>query len=164
MAREITTGTKTPEIRSASRWIGALDPCASCTRRMIWESTVSCPTRATRKWKAPFRLSVAPMTRSPRSPGDRHRLAGKHGLVHIAGAFEDHSVGRNLFARAAPRPHRPPAAGPARSPPLLPSRRTRAVEGRKPIRRRSAPEVRPFARASSRLPSSTSAMIQVTAS
>ena len=65
MAIDSTTGTNTAETRSASRWIGALLPCACWTRRMIRDSTVSPPTRSTRTRSAPFRLSVAPMTVSP---------------------------------------------------------------------------------------------------
>jgi len=65
IAIRITTGTNTAEIRSASRWIGALLPCASSTRRMIRERTVSRPTWVTRKWNEPPRLMVAPTTLSP---------------------------------------------------------------------------------------------------
>ena len=66
MAIEITTGTKTPLIRSASRWIGAREPCASrislhdlrehaVARRASWRGSGS----------APVRLIVPPITRSP---------------------------------------------------------------------------------------------------
>ena len=94
----------------------------------------------------------------------RHRLAGEHGLVHVARAFEDHSVGGDLLAGTDDASSPSAELRPAGSPVSIPPRSTRAVVGRKPISRRSAPEVRPLARASSRLPSSTSAMIQVTAS
>ena len=39
-----TTGTKTPDTRSASRWIGALLPCASPTSRTMPASSVWLPT------------------------------------------------------------------------------------------------------------------------
>ena len=52
-AMAIMAGTKTLETRSARRWIGALVPCASSTRRMIWASTVSWPTLVARKVKLP---------------------------------------------------------------------------------------------------------------
>ena len=60
-----TTGTKMPETRSASFWIGALLPWASETMRTIWASTVSVPTLVARIVNAPERLIVAPNTSSP---------------------------------------------------------------------------------------------------
>ena len=36
----MTTGTNTADTRSARRWIGALEPWASSTSRMIWASAV----------------------------------------------------------------------------------------------------------------------------
>ena len=47
-AIHMTTGTKTPATLSASLAIGALDAPASSTRRMIWLSVVSSPTRDAR--------------------------------------------------------------------------------------------------------------------
>ncbi len=43
MASEITTGTKTPLMRSASFWMGAREPWASRIRRTICASTLSAP-------------------------------------------------------------------------------------------------------------------------
>jgi hypothetical protein len=43
IAIEITTGTKTPLIRSASRWIGAREPCASLISVTICASTLLAP-------------------------------------------------------------------------------------------------------------------------
>ena len=63
-----TAGTKTAEIRSARAWIGALEPCASSTMRMIRDSTVSRPTRVTRKTRDPLPLSVPPVTAIARRP------------------------------------------------------------------------------------------------
>ena len=60
-----TVGTKTLATLSASRWIGALEPCASSTSRMICASAVSLPTLVAVKRKAPVRFTVAPITRSP---------------------------------------------------------------------------------------------------
>ena len=45
-AMPMTTGTNTPATLSASLAIGALEAPASSTRRMIWDSVVSSPTRA----------------------------------------------------------------------------------------------------------------------
>ena len=44
----ITAGTKTAAMRSAMRWMGSLPACASSTRRTIWASTMSAPTRVAR--------------------------------------------------------------------------------------------------------------------
>ena len=53
-----TTGTKTAATRSARRWIGAREPCASATRWMIRARVVSAPTRVARKTKLPVRFIV----------------------------------------------------------------------------------------------------------
>ena len=55
VAREIprTTGTKTAETRSTSRSTGALPAWASATRRVIWASAVSAPTRVARTTSRP---------------------------------------------------------------------------------------------------------------
>ena len=64
-ARAMTIGTNTAEMRSASRCTGALPVCASSTRRAIWASLVSAPTRVARTTSRPPALTVAPMTASP---------------------------------------------------------------------------------------------------
>ena len=64
-ARAMTTGTKTAETRSARRCTGALPFCASVTRRAIWASWVSAPTRVARTTRRPPALTVAPVTASP---------------------------------------------------------------------------------------------------
>ena len=60
-----TTGTKMPEIRSASRCTSALPFCASSTSRAIWASWVSAPTRVASTTSRPPALTVAPATASP---------------------------------------------------------------------------------------------------
>ena len=52
-ASAITTGTKTAEIRSASRCTGAFPACACATSRAIWASAVSAPTRVARTTRRP---------------------------------------------------------------------------------------------------------------
>jgi hypothetical protein len=64
-ARTITAGTKTDATRSTRRWMGALEPCASCTMRTIWASALSRPTLVARRRKLPDLLMVAPITSSP---------------------------------------------------------------------------------------------------
>ncbi len=63
--RAITIGTKTPEIRSASRCTCALPFCASSTSRAIRASWVSAPTRVARTTSRPPAFTVAPVTASP---------------------------------------------------------------------------------------------------
>ena len=61
-ARAMTIGTKTPEIRSASRCAGALPFCACSTSRAICASCVSEPTRSAWTTRTPSTLTVAPTT------------------------------------------------------------------------------------------------------
>ena len=65
MAMSTTTGTNTPEMRSASRWIGALLVWASSTNRTIWARAVSEPMRVAATMIIPCWLMVAPNTSSP---------------------------------------------------------------------------------------------------
>ena len=64
-ATAIAMGTKTPETRSARRWISALPDCASSTILAIWASWVSEPTRVAFTTRRPPALTVAPVTLSP---------------------------------------------------------------------------------------------------
>ncbi len=108
-AMPITTGTKTPETRSASAWIGALEPCASSTSRMICASAVSAPTLVACTRSRPEPLSVAPMTSSP---GASSRPAGSRRSA---------STRRPTSGRPAPR--RPPAIfSPGRTSTVSPTR------------------------------------------
>ena len=61
----ITAGTNTAATRSASRWTWALPCWASITRREIWASAVSLPTRVASTTSRPPALTVAPVTASP---------------------------------------------------------------------------------------------------
>ena len=61
----MTTGTKTPEIRSARRWTGALPVWASSTSRAIWARAVSAPILVARMTRRPPALTVAPATSEP---------------------------------------------------------------------------------------------------
>ncbi len=60
-----TAGTKTAEIRSASRCAAALPFCASSTSLAIRASWVSAPTRVASITSRPPELTVAPVTLSP---------------------------------------------------------------------------------------------------
>ena len=61
----ITTGTNTPAMRSASRAMGAFDPPACSTSRMICASVVSSPILSARNFRKPVLLIVAAATRLP---------------------------------------------------------------------------------------------------
>ena len=63
--RPMTTGTNTADTRSASRCTSALPFWASSTRRAIWASWVSDPTRLASTTIRPPALTVAPTTLSP---------------------------------------------------------------------------------------------------
>ena len=45
--------------------IGALEPCASSTKRIIWDKVVSFPTWLTSTWNEPVVFNVAPTTLLP---------------------------------------------------------------------------------------------------
>ena len=96
----MTTGTKTPEMRSASRWTGALPVCASVTSLAICASAVSAPTRVARTTSRPPALTRAPATVVAGLLLDRHGLAGQQRLVDGARALLDDAVGGDLLARA----------------------------------------------------------------
>src|SRR3712207_3552956 len=70
-ARKVTTPEPTARItrysapRSASRWPGALEFCACCTRSTIWASVVSAPTAVALKRTLPLRLIEPAITASP---------------------------------------------------------------------------------------------------
>ena len=83
---------------STTRWIGAFEPWASLTMRMMLASAVSLPTLVALNLKLPVLLIVAPMTSSPELFLDRHRLAGDHQLVDGARSFDNFAVHRNLVA------------------------------------------------------------------
>ena len=99
-ARPITTGTNTPETRSARRCTSALPFCASSTRRAIWASWVSEPTRVARTTSRPPTLTVAPTTSVAGADLDRHGLAGEHRGVDRGRPLEDLAVGGDLLAGA----------------------------------------------------------------
>ena len=119
---------------------------------------MSRPTRVARNVSDPVLLIVAPITVSPRLLLDRNRFSRHHRLVHGRAARHDRSVDRDLLARPdddeiAGRDDRQGTSISA------PSRITRAVFGARPIRRLTASEVRPFARASNSRPRRIRTMI-----
>ncbi len=99
-ASAITIGTKTAEIRSASRCTGALPDCASVTRRAICASAVSAPTLTARTTRRPPTLIVAPKTSSPgcTSTGTLSPVSSDLSTAEVP--FLDDAVGRDLLAGA----------------------------------------------------------------
>ena len=61
-ATDITTGTNTPDTRSASREMGAFFACASSTSRTMRRSVVSSPVRVTRTCSSPDSSTLPPVT------------------------------------------------------------------------------------------------------
>ena len=130
--RAMTTGTKTPEIRSARRWTGALPVWASSTSRAIWARAVSAPTLVARMTRRPPALTVAPATSEPGRDLDGHRLAGEH--AHVDGRASPARRRRRW------RPSRPDARRSGRRP-------RAARRGRGARRRRRRGSRRPWRRA-----------------
>jgi hypothetical protein len=64
-ARVSTTGTNSPDTRSASRCAAALRVCASSTSAAIWASRVSAPTRVACTTNRPSTATQPPLTSSP---------------------------------------------------------------------------------------------------
>ena len=100
----MTMGTKTAATRSAIRWMGARERCASATICTMRASIVSRPTFSATMTSAPVWLIVPPMTVSPMvlvvgidSPVTRDSSTDGPSLL-------DRSVDRHLLARTDPQP------------------------------------------------------------
>ena len=87
--------------------MGALLVWASSTSRMIWESTMSWPTRVARKTRKPRWFRVAPQTSAPGLLGHGQALAGEHGFIHAELALDHDRRPPGSFRRGAPPPGRP---------------------------------------------------------
>ena len=160
--RSRTIGTNTSAIRSASRWIGALEPWARSTSSTIRARAVSRPTRVARMTKRPGRVERRPDDLVARPDRDRDRLAGQHRHVDRGAALDDDAVDRDAFAGPDAEEvadARPPRAATSRSVAVRdePGGRRAADRPGAGSRRRSGT----FARASSQRPSRTSPMMIV---
>ena len=154
-ARTSTSGTKTALTRSARRWMGAFEPCASLDQahdlgqdrvaaRPASRGSRSVPGRVQRR--ADDRVAGAlrrPASASPVSIDSSTRRGARRST---------HAVHRDLLAR----PHAHQVArlhlGERARRPRCPSRTTRAVAGLQADQARTAPTVWPLARASSQRP------------
>ena len=162
-ASTITTGTKTPLIRSASRWIGARDPCASRISWTMRASIESRPSVVARIRSAPVPFIVPPKTRAPAA-----LATGSDSPVSIASSTAL-SPAITSPSTAIRSPGRTTTTSPCTTASIgssssLSPRTTRAVAGCSAASERSAVAVLRLARASRPLPASTKAMISTTAS
>ena len=131
--------------------MGALDPDASSTRRIIWARVVSSPTRRAWKVKDPERLMDAAATLSP-TPLSTGRLSPVSALSSTAEAPSTMipSTGTDCPGRTTIRsPTWTSSTGISTS---VPSRRTLAVLGARSMSRVMASPVLPLERVSRNLP------------
>ena len=147
----MTTGTNPPATLSASLAMGALEEAASSTRRIIWASVVSSPTRVARKVKEPDLLMEAAATLAP----------GSFSTGRLSPVRADSSTEEAPSVTTPSTGMRPPGRTTMRSPTATsstgtstsaPSRSTMAVLGARSIRRVMAWLVLPLERVSSHLP------------
>ncbi len=159
----ITTGTKTPDTLSASFWMGALEPCASSTIRMIWARTVSLPILAALNVNEPNLLMVAPTTVSPAffSTG-RLSPVSMDSSIEVFPSMMTPSTG--TFSPGLTRMTSPTWTSSMGISSSQPSRMTLAVLAWSPMSFLMASDVLPFATASRYLPSRISVMIMADAS
>ena len=159
VASAITTGTKMPLILSASRCIGAFEPCASSTICMIWARAVSLPTFVAVKRNVPVLFIVAPMTSSS------SRLVTGMGSPEIMASSTADSPETTRPSTGTFSPGRTTTTSPTSTSSTGMSassspRTTRAVLAWSPASFFMASLVRPFARASSSRPSRISVTIR----
>ena len=151
-AMPITMGTNTPATLSARRSMGAFDPVASSTRRMMPASVVSSPTAVASMANHPRVETVAPVTCEPTvfSTGIGSPVMALSS-TDAAPSTTMPSTGMDSPARTMTRsPTRTCSVGMVCS---TPSRTTVAVLGARSMSAVMAPVVRPLARASKNLPS-----------
>ena len=159
----MTTGTKTAATRSTRRSMGALLDWASSTSRMIWERTMSWPTRAARKTRKPRWFSVAPQTSASFSLATgRLSPVSMDSSTLLAPSMTTPSTG--IFSPGRTTTRSPTATWARGTSTSWPSRRRRAVGGARAKRRRMASEARPRERASSQRPRRMKVMIMTVVS
>ena len=158
-----TTGTKTPEIRSASRCTSALPFCASSTSRAIWASWVSAPTRVARTTSRPPALTVAPATASPGPTS-----TGTDSPVSIEASTADEpsvtSPSAAIFSPGRTTNSSPTARSPTGTSRSTPSRRTETSLAPSSSSARRAAPARRLDRASTYRPASRNVVTPAAAS
>ena len=152
-----TTGTKTAATRSAIRWMGAREPWASSTSRMMRARVVSLPTRVARNRNAPVRFTE-PATILDVGTFSTGRLSPVSIDSSTAEAPSTTTPSTGMRSPGRMRTRSPAPTSAAGTSISRPSRTTRAVRGARLTSRLIASDVRPRARASSQRPSTTSVM------
>ena len=94
----MTAGTNQPVTRSATRWIGAFEPCARSTRATIWARAVSRPDALGAHDERAAGVDGGADGAVADALVDRQRLAGQHRLVDGRGAVDQDSVDRHAVA------------------------------------------------------------------
>ena len=150
----IATSTSQNAARSASRWAGALEFCASCTSLTIWASAVSEPTATARARSALFLLIVAPTSLSP-GPLCAGRLSPVtlDSSTSLSPSMTSASTG--IFAPGRISSRSPTATSAVGTSTGSPSRRTTALGGERSSSARIESDAPPRARISNQCPSNT---------
>jgi len=92
------TSTSQNAARSASRWPGALEFCASCTSFTIWARAVSAPTLAAPHPQRPVRVDGGADDWGAGTLGYRQAFPGYRRLVDVALALLHEAVHGDLVA------------------------------------------------------------------
>ena len=150
-ARAMTTGTKTPDTRSAILAMGAFVAAASSMRRMIWARVVSSPTRAARQRRKPDWFSVAEATSSP-GPLSMGRLSPVSAASFTALVPSTTTPSTGMVSPGRTTKMSPALTSPTGTVVSAPSLRSVAVWGASCKRLFRASVVFPLARASSIFP------------
>lgn len=163
-AARMTAGTNTAETRSASRWMGARERCASATIWTMCANIVSLPTLSARTTREPVWFTVPPMTGSPAA-----LVTGIDSPVTMDSSNVDRpsctapSTGMDSPGRT--RNRSPTCTWSRVTSDSVPSVATRcAIFGVRSSRARIAPDVLSLARSSRTCPSRTSAVMTEAAS
>ena len=150
----MTTGTNTPDTRSARRCTSALPFWASSTRRAIRARRVSAPTAVARTTRRPPTATVAPLTRSPGPTS----TGTDSPVMALASTAERPSTTTPSVATVSPGRTTNSSPSTSRSTGMRssrPSRRTATSFAPRSSRARSASPARRLARASNQRPAST---------
>ena len=153
-AKAITTGTKNPEIRSASRCTRALPAWACSTSAAIWARCVAAPTRSARTTNRPVTLTQPPTTGSP-SATSAGTLSPVTRLVSTADVPDATTPSAAIFSPGRTMIWSPTTSSAAGMRTSWPSRSTDASLAARASRASSAAPERRRARASAYRPAST---------
>ena len=162
-AMTTTIGTNTADTRSARRWMGAFDPCASATSRTIPASSVVLPTPVASQRNIPSWFNVPANSCAPDAFGTA-RLSPVSMLSSTLERPSRTTPSTGTLSPARMTRWSPMTTAESGSSTRAPSRSTRAIFGCSLSKPSSAAEVPALARASSNLPRSTSVITAAPAS